>query len=188
MASPRDGISMRSPKAAAAFGSCTGRALAPGSLAAASPTRRALRPRCKPPDPRRKPDRQEAVQVRRRPRALERLRLRLLRLGQLRASTTPACCAAGTPVERVHELGLRRPRQVGDRLRARRPHVPDGRRPAVRHDRPRARRDPLAPRHALDERLRGAAPGGSELGGAVTGEQRPGRGGRCFSVTLECGG
>ena len=111
-----------------------------------------------PAHPRRQPDRQDAVQVRRRARDVERLGLRLLRLCELRPAPRGPAQRTRAPVGRVHELALRRPREVGHGLRAQRTHVPDGRRPPLRYDRPRARRDPLAPRHALDSGLRGAPP------------------------------
>ena len=73
-------------------------------------------------------------------------------------SITPGCLAGRHARRAASRTGASAATAVGDRLRQRRSHVPDGRRPPVRHDRPRARRHPLAPRHALYGGLRREAP------------------------------
>ena len=85
------------------------------------------------------------VQVRRRPRPLERHGLRLLRLHVLRAARRgPA--QDGPRLVGLHELGRAGPGDVGHPLRQPRPLLHGHRRPAVRHERPRRGQLPLGHR------------------------------------------
>ena len=82
-------------------------------------------------------DRHEAVQVRRRPRPLDRLGLRLLRLDLLRPARRRAARHAAR-LHRLHELGRARAGQVGHDLRQPGPRLHDRRGAALRHERPQA--------------------------------------------------
>ena len=104
------------------------------------------------------PDRQQALQVRRRPRQVERLRLRLLGLGLLRPARRGAARQPAA-VRRLRELGRLGPRPVGDRLREGQPRLHGGRRHPLRHERAHQEQHALAGRHALVQRVRRPPPG-----------------------------
>ena len=89
------------------------------------------------PADRRRGDRasRNALQVRRRPRALERLGLRLLRLGLLRAARRRAAPAAAH-LGRLHALGRARTRAPRDHLRPSGARVHGHQRASLRHDGP----------------------------------------------------
>ena len=101
------------------------------------PRRRPRRRR--PRGPRRQPDPEQAVQVRRRPRPLERQRLRLLGLRLLRAARRRAALV-GAHQRRLHALGRARQGPADHDLRLPQPRLHGHRRPPVRHDRAAARR------------------------------------------------
>ena len=93
---------------------------------------------------------EHAVRVGRRPRRRVR-RLRLLRVGQLRAGgRRPARQPAR--LDRLHELGRTRARRAHHRVRERRPRLHGRRRAPLRHERAVGRRDALDER---DAQLRG---------------------------------
>ena len=121
-------------------------------------------PECRQADHRRgQPDRDQALQVGRRPRPLGGLGLRLLGLGLLRAARRRP---AQAPARLVRLLRLGRVRQgsLGHDLHELRPHLHGRRRPAFRHQ--RAWRERLAggrPRRATPARSPSGIPPASEL-------------------------
>ncbi|CAA9474862.1 MAG: hypothetical protein AVDCRST_MAG38-1581, partial [uncultured Solirubrobacteraceae bacterium] len=107
---------------------------------------------------RRQPHRPQAVPLRRRSRATQRRRLRLLRLDVLRAAPRRADGGVAR-LDRVHALRPRRARTLDHALRQRRALVHGHRRTPLRHQRDPPDRQPLGT-PALVGRLHRPAPGG----------------------------
>ena len=146
-APPRD-----APWASAPAACSSAAAVAPRAPAATAPPRVVQRRHRG-----RQPDRLLALQVRRRPRLVPRLGLRLLGIGLLRAARRrPAEDPAR--LRRPHELRTSGARQAHHDLRELRPRLHDRERPPLRHQRAAHQRFALDLPTALIRRLRGPSP------------------------------
>jgi peptidoglycan hydrolase-like protein with peptidoglycan-binding domain len=137
--------------------------LAPGDQATVGTDGLAIAPQNAPPAVQqigRQRDREEDLRLRRRPRQVGGLGLRLLGVGLLRAARRRPP-RPGADVGRFRILGRTGPGAVGDHLRQQRPRVHGGRRAALRHERPSAGRHALAHQPAVEQRLHGGPPTGA---------------------------